>query len=99
MMRSFTERHFPFCVIALIILLAVADYFLFREYELVWPFFFMPYGVMLLSYLIHYFKSGTRNKFILAVFVLIIIPVLAGLTMSIGWMIKIDFWGEQLRRL
>ena len=98
-MRSITRCYFPLLAMALIALLATADYFLFREYELVWPFFFMPYAVMLMMYLILYFKYDERNIFILAIFIFIIIPVFAGLTMSIAWMAKIDFWGEQIRRI
>ena len=100
MRRVFLGRYFPvFIIILIITLLAIIDYFLFREFELVWPFFFMPYIVMLIMYLIYYFKGYERNKFMLAVYAFIIIPVLAGLTMSLAWMAKIDFWGEQIRRM
>ena len=99
MMRSIIWRYFPLLALALIAVLAAADYFLFREYELVWPFFFMPYGVMLIMYLIFYFKDDERNKFMLAIFIFIIIPVFSGFTMSLAWMAKIDFWGEQIRRI
>ncbi len=99
MMRSYSGLFFPLFVAALVAALAIADYFLFKEYEFVWPFFFMPYAVMLIMYLIFYIKGGKKNKFILAIFTFIIIPVFAGLTMSIAWMAKIDFLGEQLRRI
>lgn len=84
---------------AMVILLAVADYFLFREYELVWPFFLLPYLVFLISYIVFCLKPFRSRILFHAVSFFVIIPVLAGLSMSIGWMIKIDFAGEMIRRL
>ncbi len=93
------EKHFAVFLLILILLLAVADYFLFREFDFVWPFFLMPYLVFSIFFLVYYFRSKEFGLFTAAVFMLIIIPVFAGLTMSIGWMINIDFFGEMIRRL
>ncbi|MCR5237899.1 MAG: hypothetical protein K6E34_11935 [Lachnospiraceae bacterium] len=93
------EKQFAVFLIILILLLAVADYFLFREFDFVWPFFLMPYLVFSIFFLVYYFRSKEFGLFTAVVFMLIIIPVFAGLTMSIGWMINIDFFGEMIRRL
>ena len=50
-------------------------------------------------FLFQFIRSGHRDFFSLAVFQLVIIPVFAGLAMSLGWMIKIDFLGEMIRLL
>ncbi len=93
------EGYMPLGVCILIALLAVTDYFLFREYELVWPFFLLPYLFFSILFWIEHIRSGHRDFFSIAVFQLVIIPVFAGLTMSLGWMIKIDFLGEMIRLL
>ncbi|MCR5774981.1 MAG: hypothetical protein K6G42_07850 [Lachnospiraceae bacterium] len=80
----------------LIAVLVVADYFLFRGFELVWPFFWMPYIVMLILYLFSFFRSTHKSRIELAYYSLIYIPVLAGFTMSLAWMLKIRFWSEML---
>ncbi|MBQ7584590.1 MAG: hypothetical protein IJT24_08255 [Lachnospiraceae bacterium] len=77
--------------------LAAADYFLFRYSEHVWPYFVLPYAVFSAVFLVWYLRSKTGNIFLLLLYLLIIIPVFAGLTMSVGWMLNIDFFGEMIR--
>ncbi len=94
------HRRYISCIICiLVVFLAVMDYFLFREFELVWPFFLLPYIVFSLLYIIFYLRPGSDGLFIQVLFFLVIIPVISGLVMSIGWMIKIDFVGEMIRRI
>ncbi len=81
----------------LVAVLAVTDYLLFREFELVWPFFVLPYLFFSLLFFIFLYDKEKRELFTTAIYLLVIIPVFAGLTMSIGWMIKIDFVGEMIR--
>ena len=81
----------------LIAVLSLADYLLFREFELVWPFFLFPYLVFSVVFFVSFFRSQDRNLFYAALYLIIIIPVFAGLTMSLGWMLKIDFLGEMIR--
>ena len=93
------EKHMPVITCIFIAVLATCDYFLFREYELVWPFFWMPYVVMLIIYSVRLKKSRVRSAGAFVLHVFVIIPVFAGLIMSLAWMAKINFWGEQLGRL
>ena len=86
----------PLMILFFIMIMAVCDYFLFREYELVWPFFWMPYIVMLIIYVSGLRKRGRVSALSHAVHLFIIMPVFAGLIMSLAWMAKINFWGEQL---
>lgn len=98
-MNHMDHRFIPSVLCFLVLFLAVTEHFLFREFELVWPFFLLPYIVFsAVSYFL-FFRSGKDGLFIIALFQLVIIPVLSGLTMSIGWMIKIDFVGEMIRRI
>ena len=83
----------------LIIVLSVADYLLFPDPEFVWPFFFFPYLVFSVVFLVIFIRSHDRSLFRAALYLLIIIPVFAGLTMSLGWMMSIDFFGEMVRRI
>ncbi|MBQ8956524.1 MAG: hypothetical protein IJ075_06115 [Lachnospiraceae bacterium] len=85
----------PVYVCILVAVLATCDYFLFREYELVWPFFWMPYAVLFLIFMVNNIKNKSLNKLSFAVYAFVIIPVFSGLTMSLAWMAKINFWGEQ----
>ena len=66
-----------------------------------WPFFLFPYVVIFVLYLRDFGKSHGSEKSLLAflIHVFVIIPVFAGLIMSIGWMIKINFWGEMIGRI
>ena len=83
----------------LIFVLSVADYLLFPDPDFVWPFFLLPYLVFLLVFLVIFFRSSDRSLFRAALYLLIIIPVFAGLTMCLGWMMSIDFFGEMVRRI
>ncbi|MCR5747159.1 MAG: hypothetical protein K6G03_05585 [Lachnospiraceae bacterium] len=89
--------------------LVTVDYFLFHNYELVFPFFILPYVIMCAIYVSmcvkgkREFITGKLNvtdiRFTDAVYLLIIIPVLSGLVMSIGWMFKINFFRDITRGL
>ncbi len=83
----------------LIVLLSLTDYLLFREVELVWPFFLLPFTVFFILYLIHSIRSKEHDRVHHLYNIFIMIPVLSGLTMSLAWMAKINFWGEQLSSL
>ncbi len=80
--------------ILILILLVIVDDLLFMRYELVWPFFWMPYAVLFLIYFFCYVVNKKHTLFMIAVNIIIIIPVFAGFIMSVAWMIKINFWGE-----
>ncbi|MBR1913696.1 MAG: hypothetical protein IJ827_02580 [Lachnospiraceae bacterium] len=84
--------------------LVAADYFLFRGYELVFPFFLMPYAVSAICYAIFVirgrvsplsedslYKSGILVHF---VYFVILLPVFSGLVMSVAWMFKIRFFRD-----
>lgn len=97
-MRSFFKKsRGSLTVCVFFAVLAMCDYFLFREFELVWPFFWMPYAVMLIIYLAGLKRDACSSAVAVAIHLFVIIPVFAGLVMSLAWMAKIDFWGEQLR--
>lgn len=95
-MKYIPDRYFIQTAVLATILLTAGDYFLFREYELVWPFFWMPYTVILICFLFSFLRSSDKDIFLFFVYTLVLIPVFAGLIMSIAWMIKINFWGEML---
>lgn len=81
-------------VLLFTLVLVVSDYLLFRGYELVFPFFLLPYILVSLIYLIYTFKTSERFTFESAVCLIVIIPVYAGLVMCLAWTVKINFWGE-----
>ncbi len=95
----FICRHIPLCSVILVFISAVAAYLLFREYELVWPFFLFPYVIFSAFYFFSFFRVDKKDPFNVILYFFVIIPVFAGLTMSIGWMLKIDFIGEMIRRM
>ena len=84
--------------------LVAADYFLFHEYELVFPFFFMPYIVSAVCYAVFVIRgrvstvsvnSPYRNSILVhIVYFVILIPVFSGLVMSVAWMFKIRFFRD-----
>ncbi len=80
--------------ILMLVVLIAADVLLFSRYELVWPFFLMPYVVLLIVYLIVSMRRSEGNALLTAIYMLVVIPVFAGFVMSVAWMIKINFWGE-----
>ena len=95
-MKNIPDRYFIQTAVLAIVLLTIGDYFLFREYELVWPFFWMPYTVIFICFLFSFLRSSDKDIFLFFIYVLVLIPVFAGLIMSLAWMIKINFWGEML---
>ena len=98
--RKRNPGFIPSCII-LIAMLSACDYFLFREFELVWPFFLFPCVILFALYLRDFLRSSGSAKSLpaFAIHIFVIIPVFAGLIMSIGWMIKINFWGEMIGRI
>ena len=93
------DRYFPLVAVLVILAFSGLDYFLFRGHELVWPFFFLPYLFFLILYLIFFFRRRDKDILELLINVFVVFPVVSGLIMSIGWMAKINFWGEFLGRL
>ena len=89
----------PLLLSVMVAALAVIGYMLFWDFDVVWPFFLLPYLVFSILFLIRYFRAKEKNLFSLFTFLLIIIPVFSGLTMSLGWMIYLDFLGEMLRSI
>lgn len=98
-MRDYVEKHFMASALIFIALMTAIDYAAFHWWEFVWPFFLLPYIVMLVPYLVTYIRQEDKEVFHLMVMVFVIFPVFAGLIMSLAWMIKINFWGEVLGRL
>ncbi len=84
--------------------LVAADYFLFHGYELVFPFFIMPYAVTALCYTVFVIRGQVspvsddslyKNGILAhAVCFVILIPVFSGLVMSVAWMFKIRFFRD-----
>ena len=89
----------PLLLSVMVAALAIIDYMLFWDFDVVWPFFLLPYLVFSILFLIRYFRAKEKNLFSLFTFLFIIIPVFSGLTMSLGWMIYLDFLGEMLRSI
>ena len=84
--------------------LVVADYFLFHGYELVFPFFIMPYAVSAICYAVFVIRGQSdpvsvdspyrNNTLVHIVYFVILIPVFSGLVMSVAWMFKIRFFRD-----
>lgn len=99
MMKPSRSISISVFISVLIIVLAVICHLLFKEIELVWPYFLLPYVVFLVIYIVYSVKNKLSDTAGHIYHVLILIPVLSGLTMSLAWMVKINFWGEQLSSL
>ncbi len=81
-------------ILLLTAVLVAADYFLFRGYELVFPFFLLPYILVSILYIVRTFRDSRGISAVFIVYLTVIIPVYAGLVMCLAWMLKINFWGE-----